>query len=74
MEKVVCLNCNKPVDLVTIEGFYRCDCGTLNNRTAMVDMFMLKQQNYKKPGRIKRPCYWLIKKIKIDVNKNLTIY
>ncbi len=35
MEKVLCLNCNKPVDISNGEGFHRCDCGTLNSRTAM---------------------------------------
>ena len=38
MEKVLCLNCNKPVDISNGEGFHRCDCGTLNSMTAMIDI------------------------------------
>jgi len=60
MEKVLCLNCNKPVEITAGEGFYRCECGTLNSRTAMIDMLMLKQHNCKKSGLIERSGYRLI--------------
>ncbi|MEQ8187166.1 MAG: hypothetical protein ABRQ39_04285 [Candidatus Eremiobacterota bacterium] len=43
MEKVLCLNCNKPVEITAGEGFYRCECGTLNNRTAMVDIAVCRK-------------------------------
>ncbi len=46
MEKILCLNCNKPVDISNTKGFHRCDCGTLNSMDAIAIVLICLKTYY----------------------------